>query len=133
MSPSDATTMAGLLGGPAVIGVAALVGYVRGVLGKADREPKAGWLSLLVCGMLAGWFVVFLLLSTGGVLRSWAANGHVRTEFVALTAAWLVGIGMLVWSLVMTRSLTRYLSASYRVGERPAALRVLRRLLRVST
>ena len=52
MSPGEATTMAGLLGGPAVVGVVALVGYVRGVLGHTDRDPKAGWLSFLICAVL---------------------------------------------------------------------------------
>lgn len=123
--------MAGLLGGPAVIGVAALVGYVRGVLGEPDREPKAGWLSLLVCAVLAGWFVVFLMLSTGGMLHSWAAEGDVEPQFVLLTAAWLVGIGMLMWVLATTRSVGRYLSASYPPDARPATLRLLRWLLRI--
>lgn len=123
--------MAGLLGGPAVVGVAALVGYVRGVLGRPDREPNAGWMSLLVCTVLAAWFLVFLLLSTGGVLRSWGADGDVKPEFVLLTAAWLVGIGMLIWVLTTAHRVIGYLSVSYPPDERPAVLRVLRWFLRI--
>ena len=65
------------------------------------------------------------------MLHSWAADGDVEPEYVLLTAAWMVGLGMLVWVLGTTRSVGRYLSASYPAHARPAGLRMLRWLLRI--
>ena len=71
MTPTEATTMAALLGGPAALGVAALLGYARGVLSAPTRDPGAGWRIFGVGAVLVVWFVVFLLLSTGDVVRYW--------------------------------------------------------------
>ena len=131
MTPTEATTMAALLGGPAALGVAALLGYARGVLSAPTRDPGAGWRIFGVGAVLVVWFVVFLLLSTGDVVRYWTSGGRVAPEYVALTAAWLVGIGLLGVTLWNARRAARYLSESYRAGEWPRPVRLLRRLFRL--
>lgn len=131
MTPTEATTMAALLGGPAVLGVAALLGYARGVLSASTRDPGAGWLTFGVGALLVVWFAVFLMLSTGGVIHSWTASGDVEPEYVALTAAWLVGLGLLGVTLWNARRAARYLSESYRTGEWPPPVRLLRWLFRL--
>lgn len=123
--------MAALLGGPAVLGVAALLGYARGVLSASTRDPVAGWLTFGVGALLVVWFVVFLLLSTGGVIHSWRASGDVEPEYVALTAAWLLGLGLLGVTVWNARRAARYLSESYRTGEWPLPVRLLRWLFRL--
>jgi hypothetical protein len=131
VTPTEATTMAALLGGPAVLGVVALLGYARGVLSGSTRDPRAGWLTCGVGALLLVWFVVFLLLSTGGVIHSWRASGEVEPEYVALTAAWLVGIGLLGVTAWNARRAARYLSESYRAGEWPPPVRLVRWLFRL--
>lgn len=131
MTPTEATAMAALLGGPAVLGVAALLGYARGVLSAPTRDPVAGWRVFGVGVVLVAWFVVFLLLSTGGVVGHWAAGGTVAPEYVALTTAWVVGIGLLGVTLWNARRAARYLSESYRAGEWPRPVRLLRWLFRL--
>jgi hypothetical protein len=131
MNPTEATAMSGLLGGPAVVGVAALVGYARGVLSGSARNPSAGWITFGIGAVLTAWFVVFLLLSTGGVIHSWKADGEVEPAYVALTASWMVGIGLLTVTVFNARRAARYLSESYRTGEGPQPVRLLRWLFRV--
>ncbi|HYQ33668.1 MAG TPA: hypothetical protein VEQ83_10685 [Lapillicoccus sp.] len=131
MTPTQAATMAALLGGPATLGVAALLGYARGVLSAPTRDPVAGWRTFAVGGVLAVWFVVFLLLSTGDVVRYWTGGGTVAPEYVALTTAWVAGIGLLGVTLWNARRTARYLSESYRAGEWPRPVRLLRWLFRL--
>ena len=131
MTPTEATTMAALLGGPAALGVAALLGYARGVLSAPTRDPGAGWRIFGVGAVLVVWFVVFLLLSTGDVVRYWTTGGRVAPEYVALTVAWLVGIGLLAATLWNARRAARYLSESYRAGEWPRPVRLLRGIFRL--
>ena len=131
MTPTQAATMAALLGGPATLGVAALLGYARGVLSAPTRDPVAGWRTFAVGGVLAVWFVVFLLLSTGDLVRYWTDGGTVAPEYVALTAAWVAGIGLLGVTLWNARRTARYLSESYRAGEWPRPVRLLRWLFRL--
>ncbi len=131
MSPTEAATMAALLGGPAALGVAALLGYARGVLSAPTRDPVAGWRTFGVGAALVVWFVVFLLLSTGDLVRYWTAGGKVAPEYVALTTAWVVGLGLLGVTLWNARRAARYLSESYRAGEWPRSVRLLRWLFRL--
>ncbi|MGO4601744.1 hypothetical protein [Terrabacter sp. 2YAF2] len=131
MTPTQATTMAALLGGPAALGVAAVLGYARGVLSAPARDPGAGWRIVGIGVVLVVWFVVFLLLSTGDVVRYWTGGGSVAPEYVALTTAWVVGIGLLVVTLWNARRAARYLSESYRAGEWPRPVRFLRWLFRL--
>ena len=123
--------MAALLGGPGVVGVVVLIGYARGVLSSAAREAGHGWRTFGVGAVLVVWFVVFLVLSTGGVIGSWTADGAVKPEYVILTATWLVGIALLVVTLWNARRTARYISDSYHTGDWPLPARLLRWLFRL--
>lgn len=123
--------MAGLLGGPAVLGVVVLLGYARKVLGSSVRDPRAGWRTFGIGILLLVWFIIFLLLSTPWVIQSWMADGNVEPGYVALTASWLMGIGLLVAVGWNARRTANYLSESYRTGEWPPLVRLLRWLFRL--
>ena len=122
MTPTEATTMAALLGGPAALGVAALLGYARGVLSAPTRDPGRRLAHFGVGAVLVVWFVVFLLLSTGDLVRYWTTGGRVAPEYVALTVAWVVGIGLLAVDAV-ERPPGRSLSLRELPGRRVAATR----------
>lgn len=131
MTATEAGAMSALLGGPAVVGVAVLFGYARGVLSKAARDPHAGWLTFGAGTVLVSWFTVFLLLSTSDVIHSWGVHGKTEPAFVLLTASWLVGIGLLLVTVWNARRAARYLSECYRTGDWPLPVRVLRFLFRL--
>jgi len=125
-SPEDLLTFAG---GPSILGVGALLGYGRGVLKGSDRTPAKGWLTLGAGLLLCGWLLLFLALACPTVLRSWTASGEVQPKLVLLTATWLAAIGLLGTALAKAPAAGRYLSESYRAGEGPWLVRVMRRLV----
>jgi hypothetical protein len=116
-------------GGPSILGVGALLGYARGVLTGDERSPGRGWLTLGAGVLLCGWMLAFLALACPTVWRSWSAGGPVDPKLVLLSATWLAAIGLLAVCLLNARALARYLSESYRQGEGPWLVRMLRRLI----
>ncbi|MGO4362277.1 hypothetical protein [Terrabacter sp. RAF57] len=108
-----------------------MLGYARKVLAATTRDPFSGWLTFVAGAALTLWIAVFILLSTGAVFQSWGADGDVKAEYVALSGAWLTGVGLLVAILWNARRTARYLSESYRAGEWPLPARLLRWLFRL--
>lgn len=116
-------------GGPSILGVAALLGYARGVLTSSDRTPGKGWLTLGAGLLLGGWMLAFLLLALPTVWRSWFASGSVQPNLLLLSATWFAAIGLLGVCLWKARAVGAYLAESYHSGEGPWPVRIIRRLL----
>lgn len=116
-------------GGPSILSVAVLLTYARGVLNSSDRVPGKGWLTLGAGVLLCGWMLLFLGLACPTVLRSWTSHGDVQPKLVLLSATWFAAIGLLVTAVAKAPSVARYLSDSYRQGEGPWLVRIMRRML----
>jgi hypothetical protein len=116
-------------GGPSILGVAALLGYARGVLTSSERTPGKGWLTLGAGLLLGGWMLAFLLLACPTVWRSWFAHGAVQPKLLLLSATWLAAIGLLGVCLWKARAVGEYLCDSYHQGEGPWLVLMLRRLI----
>ncbi len=130
-SPNDtAKALLTLAGGPSILGVGALLGYARNVLASNERHSGKGWRTLGAGLLLVGWLVVFVGWAAPTVLRSWFADGSPEVPLVLLSATWVAAIGLLIAAILKAPEVARYVSESYRVGEGPAAVRLLRRLIR---
>lgn len=129
-SSDTATQLMTFVAGPSILGLAAVVSYVRKALGSSERDPTKGWLSLGAGVLLVSWLCVFLTWAAPTMLRSWSAGGDPKVPLVLLSASWFVAVGMLVTAVLNAPQLARYLSESYRTDEGPWPVRAIRWLLK---
>lgn len=122
-----------LAAGPAILGVSALFVYARSALDAPQRIPAKGWLTVGAGLVIVAWNLLFLLLSAPTVLQSWAARGSVSPVLVLLSATWIVSMGLVIVALLNGRRAVRYLLDSYPPASRPGFLRLLARMLRLSS
>lgn len=119
-----------LAGGPAIFGVAALLGFLASTLAKAERAPRKGWYLLGGGLLLTGWLVMFIVIAAPTVIASWTAAGVVSPTFVLLSATWLITIVLTIVLVTNTRAVLLYLTDSYPAGAGPRTVQLFRRLVK---
>jgi len=128
-STDTAKDLLKLAGGPAIVGVGALLGYTRAVLADDERNSTKGWIALGAGVLLVAWLMIFIVWSLPTVWRSLFADGDPQVRLVLLAATWLVALGLAVAAIARAPAMARYVCESYRAGEGPWPVRFLRRVL----
>lgn len=68
------------VGGPSLLGIAAMTKFSGEVLNDRARVPRKGWLALGAELVVALWMVLFVVLSAPTMLRSWTTDGAVDRD-----------------------------------------------------
>lgn len=112
---------------PPFVGVWALALYAGRTLSGHDRTPRKGWTTLIFGIVLVLWFGVFLALATPLIVTALTAETEMEPVFVILSFTWVAVAGLLVFLFAKTKTVCRYLVESYRRGEDPWLVALLRR------
>ena len=129
MAATDtATSLMTFVGGPSLLGIAAMTKFSGKVLNDPARVPRNGWLALGAEVSVVLWMVLFLGLSAPTMLRSWTADGAVEPTLVLLNATALVAIAVLGMSASRVMPTLRYVDDSYRTDDNGWAITFVRRL-----
>lgn len=131
MAATDtATSLITFVGGPSLLGIAAMIKFSGEVLNDAARVPRKGWLALGAEVLVVLWMVLFVGLSAPTMLRSWTADGSVEPTLVLLSATAVVAVAVLGVSASRVMPTLRYVDESYRTDEDWWAITLVRRLTR---
>ncbi len=134
MAATDtATSLMTFVGGPSLIGIAAMTKFSGDVLNDSARVPRKGWLALGAEVIVVLWMALFVALSAPTMLRSWTADGPVEPTLVLLTATAVVAVAVLGMSASRITRTLGYIDESYRADAQGWAIESLRRLTRRAT
>lgn len=128
-SSDSAKDLLTLAGGPSILGVTALLGYLRGVLSDSRRIPRKGWTSLGAGLVLLAWLSVFLVWASPTVWQSWFAQGDPKIHLFLLSATWVLAGGLVMLAVRKGRDVLTYISESYHSTDDFLALRMVRRVV----
>lgn len=129
MAATDtATSLMTFVGGPSLLGIAAMTKFSGDVLTDPTRVPRKGWLALGAEVLVVLWMVLFVGLSAPTMLRSWTADGSVEPTLVLLTATALVAVAVVGMSASRVMPTLRYVDESYRTEDDGWAITLVRRL-----
>lgn len=128
-----ATSLITFVGGPSLIGIAAMTKFSGDVLNDPARVPRKGWLALGAEVVVVLWMTLFVSLSLPIMVRSWTGDGPVEPTLVLLNATAIVAIGVFCMSVARIPPTFRYLDESYRADDQGAAIDLIRRFTRRRT
>jgi hypothetical protein len=125
-----ATALMTFVGGPALIGIAAMTKFSGDVLRDDSRAPRQGWLALGAELMVAVWMVIFLILAAPTVYESWTTDGRLEPTLVLLSATAAASVGVLGFATSRVAPTVRLIDESYRADASGTSIKLIRRWTR---
>jgi protein-S-isoprenylcysteine O-methyltransferase Ste14 len=119
-----------IVGGPSLLGIAAMTTFSGNVLHDPARVQRKGWLALGAEVSVVIWMLFFVGLSAPTMLRSWTADGSIEPTLVLLTATAVVALAVLGISASRVMPTLRYVDESYRTDDNGWAITLVRRFTR---
>jgi len=134
MAATDtATSLMTFVGGPSLVGIAAMTKFSGDVLNDLARVPRKGWLALGAEVIVVLWMALFVALAAPTMMRSWTADGAVEPTLVLLNATTVVAAAVLSMSVSRIAPTLRYIDESYREDDHGWAIDLVRKLTRRAT
>lgn len=134
MATTDtAATLMTFVGGPSLVGIAAMTKFSGDILDDPARVPRKGWLALGAEVMVVLWMALFVALAAPTMVRSWMADGPVEPTLVLLSATAVVAIAVLGMCASRISPTLHYVDESYRADDHGWAIDLVRELTRRST
>jgi hypothetical protein len=131
MAATDtATSLMTFVGGPSLVGIAAMTKFSSDVLNDRARQARKGWLALGAEAAVVLWMSLFVALSVPTIVRSWTADGSVEPTLVLLNATAVVAIAVFGLSVSRLPPTLEYLDESYRADDHRWTIEFVRSLTR---
>jgi hypothetical protein len=121
------------VGGPALVGIAAMTKFSSEVLNDPARVPRKGWLALGAEVIVVLWMALFVALAVPTMVRSWTADGPVEPTLVLLSATAFAAVAVLGMSASRMESTLHYVDESYPPDDHGWAIDLVRKLTRRAT
>jgi hypothetical protein len=128
-----AASLMTFVGGPSLVGIAAMTKFSGEVLNDLARVPRKGWLALGAEVVVVLWMVLFVAVAAPTMVRSWTADGPVEPTLVLLSATGFVAIAVLGMSASRIGPTLRYVDESYRTDDHGWGIDLVRKLTRRTT